>query len=371
MPGRRTDRTTPITLSFILPIRNQEETLPAVYHKLLPLLGQLESTVEFILIDDGSEDATTEVLTDLCARDGRFRGISLSRPFGDQAAITAGLRHARGKAVVVMNAGEDVPFDVVTRMIEKWREGYHVVYARGMNDRERTPVVHRMNHLLRRLLYKVAALPGSWETGMTCVLDRRVVDLFNALPERDRYLQGLRTWAGFRQTTLTFERQDHAAVARIRSSRRPTSAEVDGLLALSDGPLRLGSYIALGASASALLGSGVLIFGQVIGLVRSTVETAIILAVLLIGGTLLLNAGMIGAYLGRIYTEVKGRPLYVIRSLEGFDEPNPAPASGLTSRTRSRATGPRPGEPLGRVSTPSKPDRTGARAEAETRAAPP
>ena len=195
-----------VVLSLVVPVFNEAEALNALETAIREQLDTLELTAEVILIDDGSRDRSRELLREMAARDGRFRSVHFSRNFGHQAAVTAGLHFARGNAVVVMDADLQDPPSLLRTMVERWREGYHVVYAQRVKRHGDNSLKRAIAFTYYRLLRRITDVDIPADTGDFCLMDRRVVDLLNRMPERNRYLRGLRAWLGFRQVSVAFER---------------------------------------------------------------------------------------------------------------------------------------------------------------------
>ena len=316
----------PVELSLVVPLYNEEENLPELRARLGALLDEYPG--EAVLVDDGSRDGTPGLLDELTIADPRFRAIHLSRNFGHQAAVAAGLRYSRGRAVVVMDADLQDPPELVPQLIARWREGYEVVYARRAG-REREGIAKRLLAWgYYRILRRLVGLELPADTGDFCLMDRQVVDLLNAMPERNRYIRGLRAWVGFRQTAVEFVRPARHAGEVKYTFRRSLGLALNGIISLSKAPLRLATYfgflVSLASFALALIYFVQRLQGRE-AFVKGWASTVIIM--LFLGGVQLLTIGIIGEYLSRIYDEVKQRPLYVVRGItsggkpEGHDGP--------------------------------------------------
>ena len=306
----------PVELTLVVPLYNEEENLPELRSRLGALLDQYPG--EAVLVDDGSRDRTAALLDQLATEDPRFRAVHLSRNFGHQAAVAAGLRYSRGRAVVVMDADLQDPPELVPQLISRWREGYEVVYARRAG-REREGVAKRLlAWAYYRILRRLVGLDLPADTGDFCLMDRQVVDLLNAMPERNRYMRGLRAWVGFRQTAVEFVRPARHAGTVKYTFRRSLSLALNGIISLSKAPLRLATYFGFLVSLASFV-LALLYFVQRLqgreAFVKGWASTVIIM--LFLGGVQLLTIGIIGEYLSRIYDEVKQRPLYVVRATRG------------------------------------------------------
>jgi len=279
----------------------------------------LDGEVEIVLVDDGSRDRSLELMRDMHRRDPSVRYVSLARNFGHQIAVTAGLRFARGKAVVVMDADLQDPPELVPKMIEQWRAGYHVVYAKRTVRRREGLVKRILAYCFYRFLRLLTDVDIPADTGDFCLMDRQVVDVLNSLPERGRYLRGLRAWVGFRQTAVTFERDQRFAGEVKYTFRKSLSLAINGIISFSRVPLRIASYLGLLAALSALIMILLVVYWRIFQhpapLIGYTIVTA---AIFFFGAVQLLCLGILGEYLGRIYDEVKGRPIYTVKEVAGF-----------------------------------------------------
>jgi glycosyltransferase involved in cell wall biosynthesis len=306
-------------LSLVVPVFNEEATLPELRGRLSEILPLVGGETEVILVNDGSRDATPELVSGICREDARFRGIHFSRNFGHQAAVAAGLRYSRGRAVVVMDADLQDPPQLVLSLLQKWREGYEVVYARHTR-RDREGLLKRLFAFgYYRVLQRVAQHDVPSDTGDFCLMDRRVVDLLNTMPERNRYIRGLRAWVGFRQTAVDFERPGRFAGEPKYTFRKSLSLAVNGIISLSKAPLRIATWFGLMVSlTSFVLAVAFVIEKLTVGFeIRGWASTVVI--ILFLGGVQLLTIGIIGEYISRIYDEVKQRPLFVVRELENLE----------------------------------------------------
>ncbi len=312
----------------MVPVFNEEASLPELRRRLGEVLPRVGGEAEVLLVNDGSRDGTAAMIAAICREDRRFRGVHFSRNFGHQAAVAAGLRYAGGRAVVVMDADLQDPPELLLVLLEKWREGYEVVYGRHAR-REREGWLKRgAAFLYYRFLRQVAQHDVPADTGDFCLMDHRVVELLNAMPERNRYIRGLRAWVGFRQTAVDFDRPARFAGEPKYTFRKSLSLAVNGIISLSQAPLRIATWFGLGVSlTSFLLGVAFVIAKLTVGFeIRGWASTVVI--ILFLGGVQLLTIGIIGEYISRIYDEVKQRPLFVVRELDNLD----APAAAETPR---------------------------------------
>lgn len=322
-------------ISIIVPCFNEEMVLPETHRRLRAVCAQSRRSFEIIYVDDGSRDSTPEILTDIQVSDPHVRLIRLARNFGHQIAITAGLEYACGNAVVIIDSDLQDPPEVILEMIERWSEGYAVVYGTRQNREGETAFKLKTAKLFYRLINRLSDVPIPLDTGDFRLMDRKVVEALLSMPERDRFLRGMVSWVGFTQTSVSYSRAARLAGATKYSLLRMTRFAIDGILSFSTVPLRLATLIGLIASGLATLGCiSALVFGLwtdhwIAG------WTAVLLAVLLMGGVQLICVGILGEYLGRIYGEAKRRPLYIVRETSGFGEPLPHPQESIAAQASS------------------------------------
>lgn len=314
-----------VQFSFVVPIYNEEANIPELYRRLKGVVERLEGEVEVILVNDGSGDRSLALMRQLYAHDPRFCYLSFSRNFGHQIAVTAGLNFCRGRAIVVMDADLQDPPELVLEMAKRWREGYAVVYAQRTQRRKENWVKRLMAYAFYRVLRNLADVEIPTDTGDFCLMDRQVVDLLNAMPERNRYIRGLRAWVGFRQTAVLFERDPRFAGEEKYTFRKSFALAVNGLVSFSRVPLRISTYIGLMAAAIALFMAVLVLYWRFFAPNSPlTGYTTIIIAIFFLGAVQLISIGILGEYIGRIYEEVKGRPLYTLSEAQGFQaKPSP------------------------------------------------
>src|SRR5438094_3362059 len=306
------------TLSVVLPVYNERQNLDALVGRLIPALEKAAGEdFEILFVDDGSVDGSADILDAFHARDPRLKAVHFSRNFGQQAALQAGLDEATGRAVILMDAELQDPTEVLGRLVEHWRQGYEVVYA--IRRRRKEGLVKRAAYaVFYRTLKAVAEIDVPLDAGDFCLLDRRVVDTLATLPERNRLLRGLRRWVGFRQVGVEYERDARHAGETKYTLRRLLRLALSGYVGFSAMPLRAAAWLGF-VSASA--GFALALWAVVTKLVdipspRGWASTVAI--VLFVGGVQLVMLGVVGEYLGRVYDEVRKRPLYVVRSRTGI-----------------------------------------------------
>jgi dolichol-phosphate mannosyltransferase len=324
-------------LSVVVPVYNEEQVIGVTHERLMAVLGRHEAfDLELVYVNDGSRDASESILHEMADRDRAVRVISFSRNFGHQPAVSAGLSYAAGDAVAVIDADLQDPPDVLVAMIERWRFGYDVIY--GVRASRKEGAVKRAAYaLFYRIYSRLADIEVSVDSGDFCLLDRRVVDVMNLLPEKNRFMRGLRSWAGFRQTGLVYERHARAGGETKYSFGRLLKLAFDGIVNFSTAPLR---YIFIGGVGMFLTAALALVFLLIQRLSGFTLMgvrpqdvpgwTSLILAFLAFSGAQLVSIGILGEYLGRIYQEVKNRPSYVVKDIhsgksESDDEPSRLP----------------------------------------------
>jgi glycosyltransferase involved in cell wall biosynthesis len=305
------------TLSVVIPIFNEEETLEKLYERLRAALEKTAESFEVVFVNDGSRDASERMLVEFHRRDPRFKSIHFSRNFGHQTALTCGLDHARGRAVVAMDGDLQDPPEVLPDLLARWREGYDVVYA--VRQKRKEGVLKRTAYkgfywLLRRVSYLDIPL----DSGDFSLIDRRVIDILKQMPERNRFVRGLRTWAGFRQIGYEYAREARFAGESKYSLGKLMKLAFDGLVSYSYVPLRLVSNVGMLVSLSSLVYMGYLLVSRLFGGTPIAGWTSTVVILLVLGGVQLLSLGVIGEYVGRIFEEVKHRPHYVVRERVGF-----------------------------------------------------
>ena len=305
------------TLSVVIPIFNEEAILPELAERLSRCLWELGLPYEIIFVDDGSTDHSGEVLERLAA-DSRIRLVQLSRNFGLTVAVTAGLDHATGELIALMDGDlQDAPADV-PKLVAKVQEGYDVVYA--IRTRRKESVLKRaVVFAFYRLLSRMTSTPLPVDSGLFSVMTRPVVDALKQLPERSRYLSGLRAWVGFKQCGIPIERATRRAGAPRQTLRKLSRLAIDGMVSFSYVPLRLATGAGIVTAILSVAGGLWAVYMRFSSVNPPPGWTSIVLIILFLGSVQLLALGVIGEYIGRVYDEVKARPLYVVRQRKGFE----------------------------------------------------
>ena len=300
-------------LSVVIPFLNEEQNIPLLVEQLRKeISGMGIDDYELIFVDDGSSDGTVSLLQSLMKEDSRIVILELSRNFGHQVAVSAGLDHAEGKAVVVMDADLQDPPSVVPELVKKWREGYDVAYAIRQNRKENWFKCTAYK-IFYRLLSKISSVKVPLDAGDFCCMDQRVVRIIVSMPERTRFVRGLRSWVGLRQIGVPYDRGARNDGEPKYDFWRLVLLAVDGVVSLSQVPLRLVTTLGFIMSAFALLlGAFFIVKKMIIGLSPPGYASTIT-AIFLLAGIQLVTIGVVGEYIGRIFDEVKRRPLYLLR----------------------------------------------------------
>ncbi len=312
--------------SLVVPIYDEEAVLPILLRRLDALLDALDGPAEAILVDDGSRDASPIVLEAKARADRRYRFVKLSRNFGHQIAITSGMERASGQAVVVMDADLQDPPEIVLDMIAKWKEGYEIVYAERLSREGEGRFKRVTADLFYRLLGRLSDVEIPRNVGDFRLVDRKALDSFLAMPERDRFVRGMFAWIGFRQTVVSFHRPPRAAGESKYSLGQMIRLAANGVVSFSDAPLRVALWAGLAISTLAIFyGIWVIaLWAMHANLAKGW--SSIIVVMTFLGGANMLMTGVMGVYVGRIYAEVKRRPLYIVDKAVGFEAAAEEPA---------------------------------------------
>ena len=306
--------------SLVIPIYNEEAVLPVLLRRLDALLDQLDGPAEAIFVDDGSRDSGPIVLEAKARADKRYRFIKLSRNFGHQIAITTGMDRASGDAVIVMDADLQDPPEVVLEMAAKWKEGFSVVYAERLSRDGESRFKRLTADLFYRFIGKLSDVEIPRNVGDFRLVDRKVVDCFRAMPERDRFVRGMFAWLGFSQTVVKFHRPPRAAGETKYSLTKMIRLALNGVISFSDAPLRLALWVGMAVSVLAMgYGCWVLAMWAISATLAPGWTSTIIVTAFLCGANMMMT-GIMGLYVGRIHNEVKARPLYVVDRAVGFPE---------------------------------------------------
>jgi glycosyltransferase involved in cell wall biosynthesis len=327
------------TVSVVVPLCNEEASVEELHRRLAAVLEATDVSYEVILVDDGSSDATGDRIDDLASEDDRLVGIHLSRNFGHQAAVSAGIDHARGRAVILMDGDLQDPPEVVPQFIAAWRQGYDVVY--GVRRHRKEGFLKRLGYAgFYRVWNAISDLDIPLDSGDFCLMDRRVVDVLAHLPERMRFIRGLRSFVGFRQVGLPYERAAREAGSSKYSLRALIELAIDGLVSFSSYPLRLVTRLGLATISLAFLLLAWVLCDAWFSRSGPRGWASTIVVVLFMASVQLFSLGIIGEYIRLIFLEVKRRPTYIVESrtsrADGSHRAIARPHAGRSDRVRSR-----------------------------------
>jgi dolichol-phosphate mannosyltransferase len=308
------------TVSIVAPIYNEAENIPELYRRVCEVIEPNVDSWEFLLVDDGSTDGSTELIRKLADRDGRLRPIIFARNFGHQLALTAGLDYSRGDAVVIIDADLQDPPEVILDLIAKWREGYEVVYAVRAEREGESWFKKATASLFYRLINAITKVDIPLDTGDFRLLDRQVVDVLKGMRERHRFPRGMSAWVGFRQIGVEYHRKARYAGETKYPFRKMFRLALDAITGFSYFPLQLATYVGFFAAGMSILAIPVVIILRLAGSHAFFGQASTLIAVLFLGGVQLISLGILGEYVGRLYDEAKGRPLYIVREAPDRDK---------------------------------------------------
>ena len=310
-------------LSVIAPIFNEAGNIVELYRRTKQVMVELGEPWELILVNDGSHDESQQIMEDIYDQDkAHVRVIRFARNFGHQMAVTAGMDYAKGEAVVLIDADLQDPPELISQLVSKWRDGYEVVYAVRAKREGESWFKLATASLFYRLLYRITDVNIPLDTGDFRLMDRRVVDAIESMREQHRFLRGMVSWVGFKQTGVEYERSKRFSGTTKYPIRKMLRFAWDGITGFSYLPLQLATYLGFGVAALTALAILVVIYLRAF-MDRQPLEgqATTLVIVLFLGGVQLISLGIIGEYLGRIYNEVKKRPLYIVRDVLGTEEP--------------------------------------------------
>lgn len=318
------DKKMPNLCSVVIPIFNEEEIIPILYERLTAMAASSRVLFEFVIIDDSSTDASLPMLLSIHHRDPRFKVISFSRNFGHQAAITAGIKHSAGDVIAIMDGDLQDPPELIPVMLDKLVEGYDVIF--GIRRKRKESLAKRVAYnTFYRMLRLISSIDIPLDSGDFSVMRRNVVDVINSLPERNKFIRGIRSWVGFQQTGFEYERDRRYAGKTKYSLSKLINLALDGMISFSVAPLRLAIYVGFIISALCFLLGLVSVIFRIFDILYVPGWTSLFLSMLLLGGIEILILGIIGEYIGRIYDEAKDRPCYIISRTIGFDTTHKQP----------------------------------------------
>jgi polyisoprenyl-phosphate glycosyltransferase len=305
-------------ISVVVPVYNEEAVIYESYSRLKVVLEGLDEPYELIFVNDGSRDATPVIIRSICETDASVRMIDFARNFGHQTAITAGMDYASGDAVIVIDADLQDPPEVIPEMIAKWREGFDVVYGQRARRKGETLFKRFTSAAFYRLLQKLTDVDIPVDTGDFRLIDRKVCDALKRVTERNRYVRGIISWLGFRQTGVEFVREKRFAGETKYPLKKMLSFAFDAITSFSYKPLKLATYMGITVSFGGFAYLLVVLYLKLFTASTVTGWASMMAVNLFFNGVVLLMLGIIGEYIGRIYDEAKGRPLYVVREELNF-----------------------------------------------------
>ncbi len=307
--------------SVVVPCFNEEGVLHELYRRVKQVMDQTGESWELVLVNDGSHDRTSEIMRELRAADPRIKVVDFARNFGHQIAFTAGVDFAQGDAVVVIDADLQDPPELILEMIERWQAGYEVVYAVRTERRGETWFKEFTAKLFYRIIYRITDVDIPLDTGDFRLMDRKVVEAMKQMKERHRFIRGMTSWVGFRQTGVAYVRQERYAGETHYPFRKMFKFALDAITGFSYLPLQLATYLGFAIAGLSAVAALIVVYARLfVGTTPFYGQATTLVSVLFLGGVQLITLGIIGEYLGRIYDEVKGRPLYLVRETLGFEE---------------------------------------------------
>jgi dolichol-phosphate mannosyltransferase len=304
-----------VKLSLVIPVFNEAAIFDQLKHRLIETLPQLPAPTEVILVNDGSSDATGELIRELCRQDLHFVGVHLTRNFGHQMAVCAGLELARGEAVAVLDGDLQDPPEILPKFYAKLQEGYDVVYAIRQQRKEILPK-RFLYWVFYRLMAALSPIEIPLDSGDFGIMSRRVVDALKTMPERRRFVRGMRSYVGFRQTGLAYERQERAGGQSKYTFRKLLLLAADGIFTFSEIPLRLATMVGLFTASLSILYGFILLILRIFNDYTLPGFATLSIGLFFLGGVQLICLGILGEYIGRIHHEVKQRPPYLIERVD-------------------------------------------------------
>lgn len=298
--------------SIVAPVFNEIESISAFCTKVNEVMGPLENTWELVLVDDGSTDGSTDAIRELAAENSHIRPIIFARNFGHQIAVTAGLDYARGDAVIIIDADLQDPPEVILGLIEKWKEGYQVVYAVRRKREGESKFKLATAALFYRLIQRITDVKIPLDTGDFRLLDRKVVDVMGQMRERHRFLRGMSAWVGYRQIGVEYDRKERFAGSTKYPFKKMLQLALNAITSFSYFPLQMATYIGFVSAGLSIIAIPVVIALRLSNRAELSGQATTLISVLFLGGVQMITLGILGEYIGRIYDEVKGRPLYIV-----------------------------------------------------------
>jgi dolichol-phosphate mannosyltransferase len=302
------------TFSVVAPVYNEDGSLPEFIARTIAVMKKTGETWELILVDDGSKDRTSEIIIQHALHDKRIRPVLFARNFGHQIAVTAGMDYARGAAVILIDADLQDPPEVIPELIANWRDGYEVVYAQRRQRKGEGFFKKFTATVFYRLINRITDIEIPLDTGDFRLMDRRVVDVLNNMREHHRFLRGMSAWVGYRQVGVPYDRAPRFAGETHYTIGNMVKLALTAITGFSFFPLQLATYLGFVSAAIALLAIPVVVTLRLLGSQAFFGQATTLIAVLFFGGAQLISLGILGEYIGRLYDEVRGRPLYILRN---------------------------------------------------------
>lgn len=299
--------------SIVAPIYNEEECLPLLFERVKGVMDQTGEPWELILVDDGSRDRSNEIICSLAEKDERVKPVIFARNFGHQIAVTAGLDYSKGDAVVIIDADLQDPPEVILELIAKWREGYEVVYAVRAEREGESWFKKFTASMFYRIIFRITDVNIPMDTGDFRLLDRKMVNVMTQMREKHRFLRGMSSWVGFKQIGVSYKRAARFAGSTKYPFKKMLKLALNAITSFSYFPLQVATFFGFVAAGLSILTIPVVIVMRAMGTQNFLGQASTLIAVLFLGGVQLISLGILGEYIGRIYDEVKGRPLYVVR----------------------------------------------------------
>lgn len=306
-------------LSVVIPCFNEQDVIRETHRRLSSVLNSLPIKHEILYVDDGSRDSTPRILEDLQRRDAAVRVIQFSRNFGHQVAVSAGMDHASGDAVVLIDADLQDPPEVIRDFLARWNEGFDVAFGQRTERQGETFFKRFTASLFYRVLSKLTPIDIPRDTGDFRLMDRRVVDAIRQMPERDRFIRGMVSWVGFRQIAVPYRREARFSGDSKYPFKKMLDLGCQAIIAFSPVPLRAISFAGVAVTALSFITAAVFLIAAVSGLSSQILEPLILISLLFLSGVQLISVGVLGEYLNRTHQQVQGRPLYVVRKTSGFE----------------------------------------------------
>lgn len=314
-----------IVFSITVPVYNEVESLPELYRRVSEVMESIGETWELVLVDDGSTDGSTEAIKSLASQDRKVRPVIFARNFGHQIAITAGMDYSRGQAVIIIDADLQDPPEVISDLIAKWKEGYEVVYAVRETREGETWFKRITAALFYRLINRITDVDIPLDTGDFRLMDRKVINALNSMRERHRFPRAMAAWVGFRNIGVPYKRAVRFAGQTKYPFRKMLRLASNAITGFSYFPLQIATYLGFLCAGISALAIPIVIGLRLAGSQAFFGQATTLIAVLFLGGVQLISLGILGEYIGRLYDEAKGRPLYIVREplgLETIDEKN-------------------------------------------------